>query len=194
MSQTSTADVDLVGEEIALNIAQAAVFAALTGAFAYVAIPYPLSTAPLTLQVLGVFLVGLLLGPLWGGASMVLYLTAGALGAPIFAQGTAGIGVLVGPTGGYLFSYPFAAAAVGYIAHGGLEFRPLAESSVPRMVGGMAAGTLVIYGMGVPFLWWNVDITIGTAIVTGAVVFIPVEAAKMAAAISLVRSNALRAE
>lgn len=194
MSQTSTADVDLVGGDIALNIARAAVFAALIGAFAYAAIPYPLSPAPVTLQVLGVFLAGLLLGPLWGTASMVLYLAAGALGAPVFAQGAAGFGVLVGPTGGYLFSYPFAAAAVGYIAHGGLEFRSLAESSIPRMVAGMAAGTLVIYGMGVPFLWWNLDMTVRTAIVSGAVVFVPAEAAKMAAAVGVVRSNAIHAE
>jgi biotin transport system substrate-specific component len=194
MSQTSTADVDLVGEEIAVNIAQSAVFAALIGAFAYVAIPYPLSPAPVTLQVLGVFLAGLLLGPTWGAASMVLYLAAGALGAPVFAQGTAGLGELLGPTGGYLFSYPVAAAAVGYIAHGGLAFRSLAESSVPRMVAGMAAGTLVIYGFGVPFMWWNLDMTVRTAIISGAVVFVPAEAAKMAAAIGLVRSNAIRAE
>ncbi|QLD85399.1 biotin transporter BioY [Natronomonas halophila] len=194
MSQTSTADVDLVGEEIAVNIAQSAVFAALIGAFAYVAIPYPLSPAPVTLQVLGVFLAGLLLGPTWGAASMVLYLAAGALGAPVFAQGTAGLGELLGPTGGYLFSYPVAAAAVGYIAHGGLEFRSLAESSIPRMVAGMAAGTLVIYGFGVPFMWWNLDMTVQTAIISGAVVFVPAEAAKMAAAVGLVRSNAIRAE
>lgn len=194
MSRTSTADVDLVGEETALNIAQAAVFAALMGAFAYVAIPYPLSPAPITLQVLGVFLAGLLLGPTWGAASMVLYLTAGALGAPVFAQGASGLGVLVGPTGGYLFSYPLAAAAVGYLAHGGPTFRSLSESSVARMVAGMAAGVVVIYGLGVPFMWWNLDMTVTTAIVTGAIVFVPAEAAKMAAAIGLVRSNAIRAE
>jgi biotin transport system substrate-specific component len=194
MSQTSTADVDLVGEEIAVSIAQSAVFAALIGALAYASIPYPLSPAPVTLQVLGVFLAGLLLGPTWGAASMVLYLVAGALGAPVFAQGTAGLGELLGATGGYLFSYPIAAAAVGYIAHGGLEFRSLAESSVPRMVAGMVAGTLVIYGIGVPFMWWNLDMTVATAIISGAVVFVPAEAAKMAAAIGLVRSNAIRAE
>jgi biotin transport system substrate-specific component len=194
MAQTSTADVDLVGGEVARNVAQAAVFAALIGAFAYVAIPYPLSPAPVTLQVLGVFLAGLLLGPVWGAAALVLYLVAGALGAPVFAQGSAGLGVLVGPTGGYIFSYPLAALAVGYVAHGGFEFRSLAESSVPRMVGGMAVGTLVIYGIGVPFMWWNLDMTVTTAIISGAVVFVPAEAAKMAAAIGLVRSNAIRAE
>jgi biotin transport system substrate-specific component len=194
MSNSTAADVDLVGEETTLNIARAALFAALMGAFAYVAFPYPLSPTPITLQVLGVFLAGLLLGPLWGGAAMVLYLLAGAIGAPIFAGGGAGLGVLLGPTGGYLLSYPLAAVAVGVLAHGGFRLRSLEESSVVRMVVGMAVSTAIIYGLGVPFLWWNLEMTARTAIVTGAVVFIPAEALKVLAAIGIVRSDLIRAE
>ncbi|TKR26314.1 biotin transporter BioY [Natronomonas salsuginis] len=194
MVNATSSTVDLVGDETALNVARAALLAALLGAFAYVSFPYPLSPAPVTLQVLGVFLAGLFLGPLWGGASMVLYLLAGALGAPIFSGGGAGLGVLLGPTGGYLFSYPLAAIAVGAIAHGGIELRPLADRSVPRLVAGMAAATVVIYGVGVPFMWWNLDMTLRTAVITGAVVFVPAEAAKMAAAIGIVRSDAIHAE
>ncbi|MCQ4334072.1 biotin transporter BioY [Natronomonas sp. F2-12] len=193
MSNSTAAEVDLVGDETTLNIARAALFAALMGAFAYVAFPYPLSPAPVTLQVLGVFLAGLFLGPLWGAAAMVLYLLAGALGAPVFSNGGAGLGVLLGPTGGYLFSYPLAALAVGAVAHGGLELRSLAEASVARLVGGMVLGVAVIYGIGVPFLWWNLEMTLRTAVVTGAVVFVPAEAAKMTAAIGIVRSDAIRA-
>ena len=193
MSNSTAAEVDLVGDETTLNIARAALFAALMGAFAYVAFPYPLSPAPVTLQVLGVFLAGLFLGPLWGAAAMVLYLLAGALGAPVFSNGGAGLGVLLGPTGGYLFSYPLAALAVGAVAHGGLELRSLAEASVARLVGGMVLGVAVIYGIGVPFLWWNLEMPLRTAVVTGAVVFVPAEAAKMTAAIGIVRSDAIRA-
>jgi biotin transport system substrate-specific component len=194
MSNSTAPAVDLVGDETTLNIARAALFAALMGAFAYVSFPYPLSPAPVTLQVLGVFLTGLFLGPVWGAASMVLYLLAGVLGAPVFSGGSAGLGVLLGATGGYLFSYPIAALAVGAIAHGGFKLRSLGGVSVGRLVGGMAVGTLVIYGLGVPFLWWNLDMTLRTAVVTGAVVFVPAEAAKMAAAIGIVRSDAIRAE
>ncbi|MFQ3283810.1 MAG: biotin transport system substrate-specific component [Natronomonas sp.] len=194
MSNSTAADVDLVGDETAGNIARAALFAALMGAFSYVSFPYPLSPAPVTLQVLGVFLAGLFLGPLWGGASMVLYLLSGAIGAPVFAGGSAGIGVLLGPTGGYLFSYAVAAVVVGVIAHGGLRVRSLAETPVVRMLAGMIAATVVIYGIGVPFLWWNLDMTLRTAVITGAVVFVPAEAAKMAAAVGIVRSDAIRAE
>lgn len=194
MSNSTAADVDLVGDETALNVARAALLAALMGAFAYVAFPYPFSPAPVTLQVLGVFLAGLLLGSLWGAAAMVLYLLAGALGAPVFSGGGAGLGVLLGPTGGYLFSYPLAAAVVGVIAHGGLSLESVAEASVVRLAIGMAAGVVIIYGIGVPFMWWNLDMTLRSAIVSGAIVFIPAEAVKMAAAIGIVRSDAIRAE
>ncbi len=194
MSNSTASEVDLVGDEATLNIARAALFAALMGAFAYVSFPYPLSPAPVTLQVLGVFLAGLFLGPLWGAAAMVLYLLAGALGTPVFSGGAAGLGVLLGPTGGYLFSYPLAAAAVGVIAHSGFELRTLAETSVGRFVAAMAVGVIVIYGLGVPFMWWNLEMALQTAIITGAVVFIPAEIAKMAAAIGIVRSDAIRAE
>jgi len=194
MSNPTATDVDLVGDETAQNIARAALFAALMGALSYVSFPYPLSPAPVTLQVLGVFLAGLFLGPLWGGAAMVLYLLAGALGAPVFAGGGAGIGVLLGPTGGYLLSYAVAAVVVGVSAHGGLRPRSLAGVSVARMVAAMAAATVVIYGIGVPFLWWNLEMTARTAVVTGAVVFVPAEAAKIAAAVGIARSDAIRAE
>lgn len=194
MSNSTATEVDLVGDETTLNIARAALFAALMGAFAYVSFPYPLSPAPVTLQVLGVFLAGLFLGPLWGAAAMVLYLLAGTLGAPVFSGGAAGLGVLLGPTGGYLFSYPVAAAVVGVIAHSGLELRTLADASLVRLVAAMAVGVVAIYGVGVPFMWWNLEMTVQTAIVTGAAVFVPAEIAKMAAAIGIVRSDAIRAE
>lgn len=194
MTETSTSEVDLVGQETTLNIARTVLFAALMGAFAFVSFPYPFSPAPVTLQVLGVFLAGLLLGPLWGLAAMVLYLLAGAVGAPVYAGGSAGIGVLVGPTGGYLLSYPIAAAVIGYIAHGGPTLADLRTVPDIRLLGAMVAGTVVIYGLGVPFLLYNLDLSLRTAIVTGAIVFIPAEVAKAIAAYLVVRVNSIRAE
>jgi biotin transport system substrate-specific component len=194
MTRTTTSEVDLVGDETTFNIARTVLFASLMGAFAFVSFPYPFSPAPVTLQVLGVFLAGLLLGPLWGLAAMVLYLLAGAVGAPVFAGGSAGIGVLVGPTGGYLLSYPIAAAAIGYIAHGGPTLADLRNVSDIRLLGAMVAGTVVIYGLGVPFLLYNLDLSLRTAIVTGAIVFIPAEVAKAIAAYLVVRVNSIRAE
>ena len=88
---------------------------------------------------LGVFLAGILLGPLWGAGAMGLYLIAGAVGAPVFAMGSAGLGVLLGPTGGYLLSYPIAAAVVGLIVHRGLDVRDYRAVGLPLLVGAMVA-------------------------------------------------------
>lgn len=91
----------------------AALFAALTAAVAWFKIPLPFTPVPITLQTLAVLLSGAMLGSYYGALSMIVYLALGAIGLPVFAGGSSGIGALLGPTGGYLFSYPIAAFAVG---------------------------------------------------------------------------------
>jgi biotin transport system substrate-specific component len=189
-----TRDVDLVGDEVAGNLARTALFAALAGAAAYVSFPNPFAPGvPVTLQVLAVFLAGIFLGPLWGGASMVLYLLAGAVGVPVFAGGGAGVGALLGNTTGYLWSYPIAAALVGGIVHRGVALRDLDAVRLPTLVGAMAVGTLLIYALGVVGLVLSLDLAPAEAVVQGAVVFLPAEAAKVAAAVGIVRSDAIAA-
>ncbi|WP_280537459.1 biotin transporter BioY [Halopenitus sp. POP-27] len=188
---TTSESVDLVGQESTRNLARAALFAALVGAFAYVSFPFPLSPAPVTLQVLGVFLTGVLLGPVWGATALVIYLAAGALGAPIFAGGAGGIGHLVGATAGYLWSYPVAAGIIGFVVHRGPTLRDLETVGVPTLVGGLIAGTVVIYAAGVTGLTLVLGLGPVEATVQGALVFLPAEAAKIAAVIGIVRSDAL---
>src|SRR3989338_1336836 len=91
----------------------AALFAALTGAVAWFKIPLPFTPVPITLQTLMVLLSGAMLGPYYGALAMILYILVGALGLPVFAGGGSGIGALLGPSGGYLFSYFIAAFVVG---------------------------------------------------------------------------------
>src|SRR3989338_5867789 len=91
----------------------AALFAALTGAVAWFKIPLPFTPVPITLQTLMVLLSGAMLGSYYGALSMIIYLILGALGLPVFAGGSSGVGALLGPTGGYLFSYPVAAFFIG---------------------------------------------------------------------------------
>ena len=196
MSGTSTADVELVGDETTLNVARAALFAALVGAFAYVSFPFPGTPIPVTLQVLAVFLAGILLGPVWGGAAMVLYLVAGALGAPVFSGGSSGVGILLGGSTsfGYLWSYPVAAALIGFIVHGGFELGRPSDASLPRLVGAMVAGTLVIYLFGMVGLMVVTGAGVVSAFTAAVLPFIPAEIVKMAAAVGVVRSDAIRAE
>ena len=190
-AQTET--VDLVGDETVENLARAAVFAALTGAFAYVAFPNPVSPTSITLQVLGVFLAGIYLGPVWGGASLGLYLVAGAAGAPVFQGGSAGVGALLGYTGGYLWSYPVAAALVGVVVHGTNGLRDPRDVAVSRLVAAMTLGTVVIYAMGTVGFSLVQDIGLYRAFAVSALAFIPAEALKMAAAVGVTRSEELGA-
>ena len=92
-----------------------ALFAALTAAVAWFKIPLPFTPVPITLQTLIVLLSGAMLGSYYGALSMIIYIAVGAIGLPVFAGGASGIGVLLGPTGGYLFSYPIAAYVIGYM-------------------------------------------------------------------------------
>lgn len=82
----------------------------------------PLTPVPLTVQNLGVLLVGLLIGSRRGFAALALYLIEGAVGLPIFnPTGPGGIAQLLGPTGGFLMVYPFVAFVAGYIFERGAK-------------------------------------------------------------------------
>lgn len=190
--ETETSQVDLVGDDAVRNVVRAALFAALTGAAAYVSFPNPLSPAPITLQVLAVFLAGIYLGPAYGFGSLALYLVAGAVGVPVFAGATAGLGQLLGPSGGYLWSYPFAAATVGFLVHGRALGSPKGVSTW-RLVGAMVAGVVVIYAFGIAGLSLATGMGLVAATVAGAAAFVPFEAVKIAAAVAVVRSDAASA-
>jgi biotin transport system substrate-specific component len=102
---------DTLAGKVSLAIAASA-FVALC---AHISIPLPFTPVPITLQTFAVILVGMLLGPVVGFSAMVLYLAEGAAGLPVFTPHIAGgIAHLIGPSAGYLFSYPLAAAIAGW--------------------------------------------------------------------------------
>ena len=90
-------------------------FAALIAVSAQVAFPVPFTDVPITLQVLAVLLAGGVLGARWGTLSVLEYIAAGLAGAPVFAQGKAGLPIFLGTTGGYLIGFALAAFCVGWI-------------------------------------------------------------------------------
>ena len=121
--------------------AASAAGAVLVALASQLAVPLPGTPVPMTLQPLAVLLVGGLLGPGVGAASMVLYLALGAAGAPVFTPfGPPGLLRLLGPTGGYLLAFPVAAAVVGWVAVRGAGWR--------RLVAGPLLGMVVIYAGG----------------------------------------------
>ncbi len=84
---------------------------------AQVAVPLPWTPVPMTMQPFAVLLVGLLLGPTLGAAALVAYLLEGAAGLPVFVAGFGGL-LPLGPTAGYLLSYPLVAGVVGLLWQG----------------------------------------------------------------------------
>jgi biotin transport system substrate-specific component len=105
---------DTLPGKVVIGLAATAVVAAA----AHVSIPLPFTPVPLTLQPLAVLGVGLALGPVAGFFTMLAYLAEGAVGLPVFSPtGPGGIAQIVGPTGGFLMSYPLVAAVIGEITH-----------------------------------------------------------------------------
>ncbi len=113
----------------------------LVAVCAHFTVPLWFTPIPLTLSDLAVLLVGLLLGPRMAFAALALYLAEGAAGMPVFAPaGPGGIAQLLGPTGGYLMAYPFAAALAGAIARVPANFPRFALA----LTGSLAASTLLM--------------------------------------------------
>jgi biotin transport system substrate-specific component len=98
------------------DLALIAAFAALISACAYIgAIPVGGSGVPITLQTMGVMLAGCVLGPVRGFLASALYLGLGAVGLPVFAEHSSGLGVFTGASAGYLWAFPLAAAVGGFL-------------------------------------------------------------------------------
>lgn len=153
----------------AADLARVAVFAGLIAALSLPGQFYLFgSSVPVTLQTLGVMLTGLLLGARLGALAVLVYLAIGAAGLPVFAGGAAGLGVFTGPTGGYLIGFAVGAFVIGLIVRLRRPFHP-GVGFVAAVVGGIA----VVYAIGVPVLAWRLDLDFGTAVRTGATIFLP---------------------
>ncbi|MCX7820228.1 MAG: biotin transporter BioY [Brevinematales bacterium] len=100
-----------IGKKIALSI----VGAMLMGALAQLKIYLPWTPVPIVGSTFGVVLAGVLLGKNWGGISTLIYVILGAFGLPWFAGFSGGIGVILGPTGGYLIGFVLSGFFIGYL-------------------------------------------------------------------------------
>ncbi len=161
----------------------AASFAVLTGWTSYLELHLPWSPVPVTLQTFWVLLTGVLLGKRYGPLSQLMYVGAGVGGLPFYAGGAAGLGVLTGFTGGYLLGFVLAAALVGWLTDTFLEAR-----SFRALLGIMLVGEVIILGLGALWLGVVLDLSVADALVKGALVFVPGDIVKAAAAAGLAAS------
>ncbi len=135
-------------------------FAALIAAGALLAVP--LGGIPFVLSNFFVLLAGLVLGPFWGGLSVLLYLLIGGLGLPVFSGGTGGLTILFGPHAGFLFGFLLAAVLTGLV-------RDKKGQSLTRNGLAVLLGIVAIYALGIPFYAF----TVGTPLLPTAVSMLP---------------------
>ncbi|WP_082587441.1 biotin transporter BioY [Nocardioides sp. Soil774] len=152
---TATAPTDAADQDVthpssspARDIALVAAFAALISASAYIgAIPVGSAGVPITLQTLTVMVAGCILGPVRGFSAVTLYLALGAVGLPVFAEHSSGVGVFSGPSGGYLLAFPVAAAVGGFLVK--YVARDRRTSALVVFFCSLAASVFVIHTFGI---------------------------------------------
>jgi biotin transport system substrate-specific component len=135
-----------------VSLAYMALFAALTAIGAFIKIPLPY--VPFTLQVLFVFFAGSLLGSKRGMQSQLVYVGIGLAGLPVFTQG-GGIGYFLQPTFGYLIGYIAGAFVVGWI------IERIDNPKTYQFILANLAGLLVVYLIGVPYLYMALNVWMG---------------------------------
>ncbi len=152
---------------------------AFVAACAHISLPLPFTPVPLTLQNFAVLIVGMLLGPVAGFSAMVLYLAEGALGLPVFTPYAAGgLAHLLGPSGGFLLSYPLAAATAGWVVRAMLPITTRFRSALIASI----AATLPIFLLGAG--WLAHLLQLGTSATWSLAIapFVPGEIVKITAA------------
>jgi biotin transport system substrate-specific component len=147
--------------------------AGLIAAAAQISIPLPFTPVPITGQTFAVLLVGAGLGAGRGATSAILYLALGLTHAPVFAHGTQGLDAVTGASGGYLVSFPFAAALAGWFAERRWDRR------FSSAIGAMLTANVVIYAVGIPWLALSLHTSFRHALELGLYPFVPGDLLKL---------------
>ncbi len=145
-----------------------ALFAAIVAALGIIPpIPLPLGV-PITMQSFGVMLAGAILGARLGGLSLLIFVLLVAVGSPVLSGGRGGIGILFGPTGGYILSWPIAAFIIGLLIEIFWSKLTIWKVFVINIIGGI----VIVYVVGIAYFVFITDIDFKAALI-GNILFIP---------------------
>ena len=111
------------------DICYTGLFAAVIAVMAQISIPMPLGV-PMTMQTFAITLAAVVLGSKLSAMASLVYLILGAVGVPVLASFSGGIDKFVGPTGGFLISFPLMAYIIGL----GVEHRNAFKGAFPLAV------------------------------------------------------------
>ncbi|MDQ0339330.1 biotin transport system substrate-specific component [Caldalkalibacillus uzonensis] len=146
-----------------------ALFAAVTAALGLLPpIPLPFTPVPITSQTLGVMLAGAILGARLGSLSLLLFVFLVAVGAPVLTGGRGGLPIILGPSGGYILSWPIAAFVIGFLVERFWSRLNVWKVFVFNILGGM----IVIYAAGIPYQAFVTDLPL-QATALSAVAYLP---------------------
>ena len=175
----------LSAPRIARNTVLAVVLAtALVAICAHISIPLGFTPVPVTMQTFAVLLLGLLFGPGPAFACLALYLMEGAIGLPVFSpHGPGGMVQLLGPTGGYLLSYPFAAALASALYR---RWRQSFLGSFPAAAAAAGLASLLILAAGATWLGVLTHARFSVVFTQSVAPFLPGDAIKILAATACV--------
>lgn len=166
------------------------IFAAVTAICSLITIPLGFTPVPINLGTLAVFLTGGVLGKKYGTLSMTVYVLLGAAGVPVFSGFRGGLGVLAGPTGGYIIGYIAAVLVIGLLADRisyrfvnseGRPGRSRISATVSYAVA-MIAGLLICYAFGTAWFMISTSTPLWAALISCVFPFLPGDAIKIAAA------------
>ncbi|MEW6507909.1 MAG: biotin transporter BioY [Bacteroidota bacterium] len=169
--------IDIISKLKASQLFWVLSFSVLTFLSAQVVIP--VQPVPFTLQTMIVLLSGAFLGSRNGMVSQVIYIAAGSIGLPVFAEYSFGFARLIGPTGGYLLAFPVAAFVTGYLIE--------KKSSDWMIILSMVTGVLIILLSGSLFLSIFLNGNLSNALFSGALIFSLWDIIKISAAVSIYR-------
>lgn len=161
------------------ELASVALLSSLTAVGALISFPIPVSPVPITLQTFFTLLSGAVLGRKLGALSQLVYILLGLVGLPVFAKGTSGIGILMGPTGGYIIGFVLCAYITGALTE--------SDTRCPfwKLIIAMTVGICAVYAIGVIQLSIVAGLSLNKAVIVGVLPFVPGDVFKIIAAASL---------
>lgn len=141
-------------------------------------IAIPIGQVPVSLAMLSLYIAGSVGGMLSGTVAVGVYILIGAIGLPVFAGYAGGVGILLGPTGGYIIGYIPCVLIVGLMARN-------PEAKFWRYPVGMALGTVLCYAVGTVWFILYSGCTVRDAMLLCVIPFLPWDAVKIGAACAI---------
>lgn len=151
-------------------------FACITAILAQIRFTLP-SLVPITLQTLGIYLIGLVLKPKIAFISSLIYILMGAIGLPVYSGFSAGLSTILGPTGGYIFSFPITALIISYLVH--------YRSTTIFRFGALILGTIICYLIGTLWFMYIMKMSFSASLIICVLPFLPGDVLKIFIAAAL---------